>query len=160
MTTAYNSAYGRLKLQISPLPATFCQLLSNPSIDVELEYIFGKLMKRRIQRYRLLSIRKYYQTFMLELNTFLLQNTPLKPLANGEKLPHNPPLPLEARGPHLIHECIGWPHLPPQMASGSNQPFRHNTLCRPRYRQMVQANIPYHERSTCNADKERRTRKW
>ena len=28
----------------------FCQLLSNPSIDLELEYIFGKPMKRRFQR--------------------------------------------------------------------------------------------------------------
>jgi len=29
----------------------FCQLLSNPSIDLELEYIFGKPMKCRFQRY-------------------------------------------------------------------------------------------------------------
>jgi len=27
----------------------FCQLLSNPSIDLEIEYIFGKPMKRRFQ---------------------------------------------------------------------------------------------------------------
>ena len=54
-----------------------------------------------------LSVRKYYKLFTHESNTFLLQNMPLKPLGQWGKQPQNPPLPLEARGPHLIHECLG-----------------------------------------------------
>jgi len=65
------------------------------ALKLELEYIFGKPMKCRFQQY-------YY-----ELNTFLLQYTPLKPLGQWGKRSQNRPLSLEARGSHLIHECLG-----------------------------------------------------
>jgi len=42
-----------------------------------------------------------------------------------------PPLPLKARGPHLTHPSFNQPYSPLQMASRSNQPFCHSTLCRP-----------------------------
>jgi len=49
---------------------------------------------------------------------------------------------------HLIDPFLDQPHLPLQTASGSNQPFCHNTLCkltdRQTGRQMVQANVPSH----------------
>jgi len=38
---------------------------------------------------------------------------------------------IEARGPPSNTWMIGWPHSPPQTTSASNQPFCHNTLCRP-----------------------------
>ena len=74
----------------------FCQMLSNPSIDLELEYIFRKPMKRRFQQ---CIVRPEINLFMHESNTFLLQNTPLKPLSQWGKQPQNPPISLEARGP-------------------------------------------------------------
>jgi len=36
---------------------------------------------------------------------------------------------------HLIHPSLDRPHSPPQTASGSNHPFRHNTLYRQTDRQ-------------------------
>jgi len=39
----------------------------------------------------------------------------------------NPPLPW-GMWTHLIHPSLYWTHSPPQTASGSNQPFCHNTL--------------------------------
>jgi len=38
---------------------------------------------------------------------------------------------LERSPPHLMHPSLYQPHSPPQMASGSAQPFCHNTLCGP-----------------------------
>ena len=40
------------------------------------------------------------------------------------------PLPLEHVDFYLTHECLGPPHSPPQTASGSNQPFCHNSHVR------------------------------
>ena len=37
-------------------------------------------------------------------------------------------LPFDNHHPHLIHPYQAQPHSPPQMASGFNQPFCHNTL--------------------------------
>ena len=80
-------------------------------------------------------------------------NTSVRPFKwMGVQMPknaRNSPFPLRHVDPHLIHQCLGPSHSPPQMASGSNQPFRHNTLCgytdRQTDRQMVQANVLYHE---------------
>ena len=50
---------------------------------------------------------------------------------SGANDPKINPFPLRhVRGPHLIHECLGWPYSPPQTSSGSNQPFCHNAFCR------------------------------
>jgi len=40
------------------------------------------------------------------------------------------PLPIPRKPPHLLHPFLDRPHSPPQTASGSAQPFCHNTLCR------------------------------
>ena len=87
----------------------YCQLLSDPastsnlSISLEIQW--------NVDSNDVLSIRKY-QLFAHESNTFLLQNTPLKPLMQWGKWRKNPLLPLEAWRPHVIHECLGWRHSP------------------------------------------------
>jgi len=43
--------------------------------------------------------------------------------------PKNCPFPFDDNHPHLIHLSLSRPHSPPQTASGSIQPFCHNTLC-------------------------------
>ena len=53
----------------------------------------------------ILSIWKYYQLFTHESNTFLLQNTSLKPLGQWGKRPQNPPIPLRHVDPYLIHDA-------------------------------------------------------
>ena len=95
----------------------------------------------------ILSVRKYYQLFTHESNTFLGEQyasfRPFKRVGRKCRKVSETSLPLEARGPHLIHQFLGWPHSPPQMASGSYQPFCHNTLRTDRQtdRQMVQVNV-------------------
>jgi len=46
----------------------------------------------------------------------------------------NYPFPFDNYHPQLIHPSLNRPHSPSQMASGSNQPFCHNTLSRPIHR--------------------------
>jgi len=43
--------------------------------------------------------------------------------------PKNWPICSDDHHPHLIHPSLDQPHSPSQMASGSNQPFCHNTFC-------------------------------
>jgi len=43
--------------------------------------------------------------------------------------PQNCPFPFDDHHQNLIHPYQVRPHSPPQMASGSNRPFCHNTLC-------------------------------
>jgi len=63
----------------------------------------------------------------------------------------NCPFPFKDNNPYLIviHPSLDQPHSLPETASGYNQPFCHNTLCRPTDRptdqQMVQANVPYQQ---------------
>ena len=105
----------------------------------------------------MLSVRKYFQTFLARVEYFSAQKCAIQTI--GAKLP----LPFGASGLHLIHSCLSrpthhlkwqwfthfsttmqqsphWlqpnlihpsldlPHSPPQMASGSIQPFFHSTL--------------------------------
>ena len=44
--------------------------------------------------------------------------------------PQNCPFPFDDHHPHLIHPSLDRPLSSPQTASGSNQPFCHNTLLR------------------------------
>jgi len=74
----------------------------------------------------ILSIWKYCQLFMHELNTFLFKNMPFKPM--GMKNSRNLPFHLGHMDHHLIHPSLGRPCSPPQMASASNHPFCHSTL--------------------------------
>ena len=82
----------------------FCQLLSNPSIDLEFEYIFGKPMN--VDSNDILSVWKYYQLFMQESNTFLLQNMTLKPFGQWQQTTPKSTLPLEARGPPYMNVWV------------------------------------------------------
>jgi len=79
---------------------------------------------------------------------------------DAQNYPQNCTFPFDDHQPHLIHPSLNWPHSTPQMASRSNQPFCHNTLCRqtdrPTNTQTVQANVPYHERSARYANREQR----
>jgi len=118
----------------------FCKFLANPNIDLELDCIFGKPMKRRLQGYierteilstfnvrvEYISVRKY----AIEINERF----------RGDK-PPKPPLPLRHLDSHQTHECLSRPHSPSQTASVSNQPFCHSTLSgltdRHTFRQMV-----------------------
>ena len=82
----------------------FCQLLSNSSTDLELEYIFGKPIN--VDSNNVLSVQKF-QLFMHELNRFLSQNMPLKPLDQwGNDLKIHP-FPFRHVDPHITHECLG-----------------------------------------------------
>jgi len=77
----------------------------------------------------ILSVRKYCQLFTYELNTFLCKKCHSahsdQQGANAKKSPKQP-LPLGAREPHLIHECLGWPHSPRQTTAWSVHALLHN----------------------------------
>jgi len=104
----------------------FCQLLSNPSIDLELEYGISTKSQCNVDSNDVLSIRKYYQLYTYESNTFLLQNMPLKPLSQWGKRPQNSPLPLEARGPASNTRMPRWPHSPTQTTTRLLHTLPHN----------------------------------
>ena len=67
----------------------------------------------------ILCIWKYCQLFVHKSNTFLLMNTPLKPVGQWGTQPQNPPFPLTRMNPHLVNECVGLPHSSPQMTAQS-----------------------------------------
>jgi len=87
----------------------FCQLLSKLSIDLELEYIFGKPMKCTFQWY--IVYTEILSTFHTQVEYISVTKYAIETIGSkgGQTTPKNPPLPLEARGPHLIHECLGDP---------------------------------------------------
>ena len=87
----------------------FCKFCANP-IDLKLDCIFGKPMKRRFQRY--LVHTEITSTFTYESNTFLCEKSSFclfKPM--GRKCRKIPKQPLSLRhvNPHLINECLGDP---------------------------------------------------
>jgi len=55
-----------------------------------------------------------------------VKNMPLKPLGQWGQMTPKSTLPLEAREPHLIHECLGRPHLSPQTTARSLHALPHN----------------------------------
>jgi len=63
---------------------------------------------------------------MHESNIFMFKKHAIP--TNGNEKPPKPPVPFWAHGHHQIHPSLNRPHSPFQMASKSNQPFRHNTL--------------------------------
>jgi len=68
----------------------------------------------------ILYVRKYCQLFTHESNTFLLQNTPLKPMGQlGAKHVINHPFPSSHMEPHSIHQCLGPPNSPRQTTARS-----------------------------------------
>ena len=91
----------------------FCQLLSNPSTDLKLEYISKKPMKRRFQR----CICPYGNIINFSCMSqihFWYKILHWNHWANGGKWPQNPSFPLSHVEPQLIHECLGWPHSQPK----------------------------------------------
>jgi len=67
----------------------FCQLLSNPSIDLKLEYNFGKPMKRRFQRF--IVHVEILSTFHARVKYISVKIMPLKPLGQcGQTTPKSP----------------------------------------------------------------------
>jgi len=97
---------GRSALEIR---VTFLQISHKPNINFEHDCIFGKPMKCRFQRY--LVCTEILSTFPVRIEYISVQKYVILPIqsngsANAEKSPKQP-LPLEAPGPHLIHECLG-----------------------------------------------------
>ena len=83
----------------------FCQLLSNPNIDLELEYIFGKPMKRRFQD--VLSVQKYYQFFHARVEYISVTKYAVETIGPMGKRPQIHPFSLRHVDPHLIYEWLG-----------------------------------------------------
>jgi len=111
---------------------------------LEPDYIARKPIKQCFQQY--LVRREILSTFYTSRIHFSANNTSFQSTHSNEwgtnaKKSKKQPLPLEARGPHLIHQCLEPPHSPSQTASVSNWPFCYSTLSgltdRPTDRQMV-----------------------
>jgi len=71
-----------------------------------------------------LSVQKYCQLFMHELNTFLFKKYTIQ--TNGNEKPGKPPNPLGHVDPHPIHECLSRPHSPIQTTVRSIHKLSHN----------------------------------
>jgi len=111
----------------------------------------------------ILSIRKYCQFFTHDLNTFLGKQYVILPTqTNGVQMLKNPRNPsLETHGPPSNTSMPGPSPLTtpngveiksavlPQYTLQTDRPTD-----RPTHRQTVQANVPYHERSTRYADRQ------
>jgi len=97
----------------------FCQMLSNPSIKLELQYIVRKPMKHRFQQ--CIVSTEIYKLF----TQYFSQNTPLKPLDQWGKWPQNPSFPWGTWTPSntWMH---GWPHSPSQTTARSLHTLPHN----------------------------------
>jgi len=90
----------------------FCQLLSNPSINLELEYIFGKPMKRRFQR--CIVRTQILSTFHAQVKYISVIKYAIEAIGPIGANDHKTTPSTDARGPHLIHECLSRPHSPPK----------------------------------------------
>jgi len=88
----------------------FCQLLSNPSINLKLEYIFGKPMKRRFQRCTVHT--EISPTFHARVKCISVTKYAIETI--GPMGANNPKIHVDL---HLIHECLGWPHTTPNDSS-------------------------------------------
>jgi len=64
-------------------------------------------------------------------NTFLFcqfttKENPFKPMDQKTPIPPKPPFSLGDLDPHLIHQCLGQPHSPPQTAGRSLRELSHD----------------------------------
>jgi len=75
----------------------FCKFLANPNIDLVLNCVFGKPMKRRFQR-RVVHA-EILSTFHAQIEYISVKNVPLKPMGQWGQNSLKPPLLLAARGP-------------------------------------------------------------
>ena len=65
---------------------------ANPNIDLKLDCIFGKPIKRRFQRYLVRTEKGYCQLSTYESNTFLCEKYVILPIqTNGVQMLKNPP---------------------------------------------------------------------
>ena len=70
--------------------------------------------------------RKCCQVVAYESETFhRLRPNGISHCENGEQKPRKPPLPLTQCGPHLIQQCLGPPHAPPQTAAPTVEALSH-----------------------------------
>jgi len=132
-SSAEERAAGMAILRV--ISVTFLYISPQPHFDLQPVYITAKRMKHRFQRYIVRT--EILSTFHTRVEYISRQT--IRHFARSNEWDANAkkcqkpcqkqPLPLETRGLHLIHECLGLPHSPPQTAPGSNEPFRHNTLC-------------------------------
>jgi len=129
-------------------PFCVCTFLLNPHFDLEPGYIIIKPMKHRFQRY--IVHGETLSTFHTQSNTFLSKQYVIPTIetnggANAEKCQkpcQKQPLPLEARGPHLIRQCLDPPHSPCQTTARSFTHFRTTTQQSPHWLQQDAPNSP------------------
>ena len=105
----------------------FCTFLLNPTSILNLT--ISTESQWNIDSNDMFSVCKYCQLFTRVSNTFLGKQC--HSAHSNEwgrkcwKMPETP-LPLEACGPHLVHQCLSPPHSPPQMTAQSLYAFPHN----------------------------------
>jgi len=94
----------------------FCKFCANLNINLELDCIFVKPMKRRLQWY--LVHTEILSTFHVRVKDISVRKIPHSAHSNqwGTNAENSAKqsLLLEACGPHLVHECLSWSHSPPQ----------------------------------------------
>ena len=118
----------------------FCYIFAhNSHFDLEPDDIIGKGIDTEFNDIQ--CVREYCQFFTHELiidqyvsvsvcrhcKVGLLDENAEQCQKPRQKQPLNPIRHVDF---HLTHECLGPPHSPPQTASGSNQPFCHNSHVR------------------------------
>jgi len=105
------------------MSVTFLQISRKPNIDLELDCIFGKSMKRRFRRY--IVHMEILSTFYIRVEYISVQEKmlfcPFKPM--GEKSWNSPFL--WGTWTHLIHPSFHWHHSPPQTTARSVHTLPH-----------------------------------
>jgi len=102
----------------------FCKFIAKP-IDLELDCIFGKPMKRRFQR--CIVRTENLSTSHARIEYISVKNHAIETIGpTGDKQRQNPRFPLSHVDPHLVHERLVRPHSPPQMKARSVHALLHN----------------------------------
>ena len=115
---------------------TFLLISHNPNVDVETEYIAKKPTNRAFQD----TFAKRY--FAYKSETFHRRRpSSISHCENGEQKPPNLPFLLHDVDPHVIQQCLGPPHAPPQTAAPTVEALSHTyavkspliTMTRPKF---------------------------
>jgi len=107
------------------------KFLFNPHFDLEPDYKKESTRKPTVHRIlRYIPRREILSTFHTRVDHLCIINYTVEFSKNAGNHARNSPFPLRHVDFHLTHECLGPPHSPLQTASGSNQPFCHNTHVR------------------------------
>jgi len=101
----------------------FCKFLVKPNIDLELDCIIRKPMKRRFQRYIVRT--KILSTSHARVEYIAVKNHVIETIGtvgvNNAKINSH-----KAHGPHSVQQCLGPPHSPRQTAARSLYALPHN----------------------------------